>query len=99
MSLTVTNDDQLMREIDARRGDLIALTQELIRIPTLNPPGENYRDICEYMAKRLRPQGFEIELIRAEGTPGDCAKYPRWNVIARREGIWPGGLRAFQFAY
>ncbi|MES0880949.1 acetylornithine deacetylase/succinyl-diaminopimelate desuccinylase family protein [Roseibium sp. SCP14] len=78
--------DKMIQEIDARRDDLIVLTQELLRIPTLNPPGENYREICEYLDKRLRRSGFEIELIRAHGTPGDCEKYPRWNIVARREG-------------
>lgn len=78
--------DHLIREIDNRRDDLIALTQDLLRIPTLNPPGENYRDICEFLGKRLSRNGFEIELIRAHGAPGDCEKHPRWNVIARRTG-------------
>ena len=83
-------DERLCQEVESRRADLIALTQELIRIPTLNPPGENYRDICEFLAKRLKASGFEIEMVRAEGTPGDCAKYPRWNVVARRDGVGPG---------
>ena len=38
--------NQILGEIDSRRDDLISLTQELIRIPTLNPPGDNYREIC-----------------------------------------------------
>lgn len=76
--------------IGAKRDDLIALTRDLIRIPTLNPPGENYRDICDYLDKRLRSHGFETQLIRAEGTPGDSEKYPRWNIIARREGHGSG---------
>lgn len=80
----------LQREIDARRDDLIALTQDLIRIPTLNPPGEAYLEICEYLAERLRPRGFAIEMVRAHGTPGDSDRYPRWNVIARREGAEAG---------
>lgn len=80
----------LQREIDARRDDLIALTQDLIRIPTLNPPGEAYLKICEYLAERLRPRGFAIEMVRAHGTPGDSDRYPRWNVIARREGAEAG---------
>ena len=77
-------------EIDSRRDDLISLTQELIRIPTLNPPGENYREICEFLSKRLQKSGFGIELVRAKGTPGDSDKYPRWNVVARREGAHRG---------
>ncbi|PWW00464.1 succinyl-diaminopimelate desuccinylase [Hoeflea marina] len=80
----------LSREIVARRDDLVELTQDLIRIPTLNPPGEFYRDICEYLATRLGRSGFDIKLLRARGTPGDSDRYPRWNVIARREGAGPG---------
>ncbi len=82
--------DNLFSAIDAKRDDIIALAQDLIRIPTLNPPGENYRLICEYLEKRLSGKGFEVELIRAHGTPGDSEKYPRWNVVARKEGAHKG---------
>lgn len=80
----------LRQAISDRRDDLVALTQDLIRIPTLNPPGQDYRRVCEYLDKRLRAQGFETQLIRATGTPGDSDKYPRWNIVARREGKYPG---------
>jgi succinyl-diaminopimelate desuccinylase len=82
--------DRLRQEIEQRREDLIALTQMLIRIPTLNPPGEHYRDICEALARRLRLSGFDITLVRAEGTPGDSDRFPRWNIIARRDGAYAG---------
>ena len=81
---------RLMAALQERRDDLIALTQDLIRIPTLNPPGENYRDICDYLDRRLQASGFATQMIRARGTPGDCDAYPRWNVVARREGVRPG---------
>ena len=86
---------ELLDEIGRRRDDLIALTQDLIRIPTLNPPGECYRDICEFLANRLRAKGFSIELLRANGAPGDSDKYPRWNVVARKEGRAPGDCLHF----
>ena len=73
-----------------KRDDLIALTQSLIRIPTLNPPGENYRDICDHLETRLKARGFATQMIRAIGAPGDCDAYPRWNLVARREGTHPG---------
>ncbi len=82
--------DDLGAQIADRRDDLIALTQDLIRIPTLNPPGRYYREICEYLDRRLQAGGFATELLRAEGTPGDCAEFPRWNIVARREGALPG---------
>ncbi|MGL6209443.1 MAG: acetylornithine deacetylase/succinyl-diaminopimelate desuccinylase family protein, partial [Paracoccaceae bacterium] len=82
--------DKLRAAIDDRRDDLVALTQDLIRIPTLNPPGAHYRDICAYLEKRLRSVGFATTLIRAEGAPGDSDRYPRWNIVARREGARAG---------
>jgi succinyl-diaminopimelate desuccinylase len=78
--------DALMARIRAKREDLIALTQDLVRIPTLNPPGENYREICEYLKTRLEARGFVVELVRAYDAPGDSEKYPRWNIIARLDG-------------
>ncbi|WP_322893298.1 MULTISPECIES: acetylornithine deacetylase/succinyl-diaminopimelate desuccinylase family protein [unclassified Yoonia] len=86
----MTDQHALMTAITDRRDDLIALTQDLIRIPTLNPPGALYREICEYLDRRLRKSGFQTELIRAHGTPGDSDKYPRWNIVARREGTRAG---------
>ena len=80
----------LMVRIDGKRDDLIQLTQDLIRIPTLNPPGENYQAICDFLDKRLRRAGFQTQLIRAFDTPGDSEKYPRWNIIARRDGTSMG---------
>ena len=76
----------LMVRIDGKREDLIQLTQDLIRIPSLNPPGENYGAICDFLNKRLQASGFETQLIRAFDTPGDSERYPRWNIIARRDG-------------
>jgi len=81
---------QLSGEIDARRDDLIALTQYLVRIPTLNPPGARYREICDYLDARLTRAGFKTELIRATGAVGDSDQYPRWNLVARHEGTGLG---------
>ncbi|PZQ49417.1 MAG: succinyl-diaminopimelate desuccinylase [Rhodovulum sulfidophilum] len=80
----------LRRAVAARRGEVIDRARALIRVPTLNPPGENYREICELIAGWLEPLGFRCELIRAVGTPGDSERYPRWNLLARREGAGPG---------
>ncbi|AMJ48828.1 acetylornithine deacetylase/succinyl-diaminopimelate desuccinylase family protein [Cereibacter sphaeroides] len=83
------DDRRLIAEVEARRADLVALTQDLVRIPTLNPPGRNYRALCDMLAARLAPQ-FEVELVRAHGAPGDSETYPRWNLIARRQGARDG---------
>ncbi len=80
----------LRREITARQNELIELTRDLVKMPTLNPPGIGYLEICQYLARRLEKRGFQIELVRAYDTPGDSDKYPRWNMIARHQGKNPG---------
>lgn len=82
--------DRLLTAIDARAGDLVALTAELIRFPTINPPGDAYRPCAEYVGERLKKRGFEIEYVRGEGAPGDSDRYPRINVVARFDGRSPG---------
>ncbi|MEL6783933.1 MAG: acetylornithine deacetylase/succinyl-diaminopimelate desuccinylase family protein [Pseudomonadota bacterium] len=81
---------QLDARIDDKRQDLVALTQALIRIPTINPPGDAYTPCVELVGERLRKRGFEVEYIRAFDTPGDSDAFPRINVVARREGSRPG---------
>ncbi len=83
-------DSALLTRIDQSREGLVRLTQDLVRIPTLNPPGLNYREICDYLAARLLASGFTVELIRAHGAPGDSYSLPRWNLIARYDGGQPG---------
>jgi len=88
--MTHPNEHALLASIEEREGEIAALAQALIRIPSVNPPGEFYRDCAELIGQRLAPRGFQVEYLRAEGAPGDSDRYPRWNVVARREGAGPG---------
>ncbi|MEZ5879631.1 MAG: acetylornithine deacetylase/succinyl-diaminopimelate desuccinylase family protein [Nitratireductor sp.] len=80
----------LFERIDGSIDDLVALTCDLVRFPTINPPGEAYTPCAEYIANRLRRSGFDIRFERGTDTPGDTDRYPRTNVIARRAGRRPG---------
>lgn len=91
----MTLAERLNRAVETRRDDLVELCRSLVRIPTVNPPGRNYREICDLLDRRLRGAGFETELIRATGAPGDSDRYPRWNIVARREGRQPGACVHF----
>jgi succinyl-diaminopimelate desuccinylase len=78
--------ENLLKIIDARREELVELARALIRFPTINPPGEAYQPCAEFIGRRLGARGFAVNYVRAAGTPGDSERYPRINVIARREG-------------
>ncbi|WP_173931532.1 acetylornithine deacetylase/succinyl-diaminopimelate desuccinylase family protein [Chelativorans sp. Marseille-P2723] len=83
-------NEALSKAVAERKDELVALTADLIRFPTINPPGEAYTPCAQYIAAQLTARGFETRLIRAEGTPGDTSRYPRTNIVARREGFRPG---------
>jgi len=88
-------DERLSRTIEERTDELTALAADLIRFPTVNPPGDAYRPCAEFIADRLRKRSFGVEFIRAEGTPGDSDRYPRINVVARFDGRTRGSTVHF----
>ncbi|MBL4603681.1 MAG: acetylornithine deacetylase/succinyl-diaminopimelate desuccinylase family protein [Emcibacteraceae bacterium] len=77
--------DKTFELIEKSEVALVRLCQDLIRFPTVNPPGNDYQACVEYIGNRLKNRGFTVEYIRAYGAPGDCADYPRYNVVARYE--------------
>ena len=64
-----------------RAGEAVALLQGLLRINTINPPG-NERPAQELVAAPLRSAGFEVSLV------GDDPGRP--NLVARLRGREPG---------
>ena len=80
----------LFRRIDDRSGEVAELTASLIRIPTVNPPGDAYEPCARFLGERLAARGFTVEYLRAEDMVGDSDRYPRLNVVARIEGARPG---------
>jgi succinyl-diaminopimelate desuccinylase len=88
--MTHPTEEALLAAIEARSDEMVALTRDLIRIPSVNPPGDFYRDCAELIGTRLTARGFAVDYLRAEGSPGDSDRYPRWNVVARRDGSSPG---------
>jgi succinyl-diaminopimelate desuccinylase len=90
---------QLAAIVESMRDDLVRLTQDLVRIPSVNPPGEDYAGCARLVGDRLRPHGFAIEEIRATGAPADSEKFPRINVFARLDGADPGPCVHFNSHY
>ena len=78
--------ERLFARIEDLRDELVALTQALVRIPTVNPPGELYEDCARFIGKWLAGNGFAVEYPRAVGEKEDSDRYPRTNVVARLEG-------------
>jgi succinyl-diaminopimelate desuccinylase len=78
--------DRVTAEVDRARDELVQLTADLVRIPTVNPPGEQY-DVCaHFLGDDLQRRGFAIEYIAADGRPEHTVRHPRVNVVASRRG-------------
>ena len=78
--------DRVLAEVERARDELVDFAAELIRIPTVNPPGENYRECAESIGVRLGAWGMAVQYVEAEGRAEHTKSHPRVNVIARSAG-------------
>ncbi len=75
--------------LDAHAGDLAMLLQRLVRLPTVNPPGENYAAITALLVRELRAAGlvsqrFSIPAARLNRhLPRAQHAFPRYNVLGQ----------------
>jgi succinyl-diaminopimelate desuccinylase len=82
--------DRVTAEVDRARHEIVELAAELVRIPTVNPPGDGYDACAHFLGDDLKRRGFAVEYIAADGRPEHTARHPRVNVIgSRREGAGP----------
>ena len=81
---------RVLRAVEALTDEMVGFTAELIRIPTVNPPGELYDDCARLLGERLGRCGFEVEYHSAEGRPEHTPAHPRVNVVGTRPGSGPG---------
>jgi succinyl-diaminopimelate desuccinylase len=82
--------DRVLAAVDELADECVAFTSELVRVPTVNPPGEHYADGARVIGERLARFGFEVEYLAAEGRPEHTAAHPRINVVGSRVGGRPG---------
>jgi succinyl-diaminopimelate desuccinylase len=67
-------------------GDLVVFLQKLVRLRTVNPPGENYGEITTLLATALRDAGLRVRRVpippalQKKHQPDQLA-YPRYNLI------------------
>ncbi len=73
--------DDLLQQVDQAQDEIIALEQDLVRIPSVNTgfmPTGNESAVCKYIQDWLARDGIQSEVL--ESAPG------RGNIIARLEG-------------
>ena len=56
--------DVILDAVDELAPRLVGLLQELIRIPTVNPPGEGYEEFCALLRAVFDDLGYETRTVR-----------------------------------
>lgn len=79
-------EDAVLGQVDAIGGEMVAFLQGLTRIPTVNPPGEEYRAGAEYIGNQLQQFGYETQYVTADDRWEHTPQHPRVNVIGRMAG-------------
>jgi succinyl-diaminopimelate desuccinylase len=78
--------DRVLSAVEAARDEIVAFTSALIRVPTVNPPGDAYEACARVIGNQLAAGGFEVDYIAADGRPEHTRTHPRVNVVGLRRG-------------
>ena len=78
--------DRILTEIDRARDEIVDFASRLVRIPTVNPPGDDYEICARVIGDELRAHGAEVQLLPATGRDEHTPEHPRINVIGRHAG-------------
>jgi len=87
--LSVSVQDAICRSVETISDEMISWLQDLIRIPTINPPGENYIAGADFIGRKLKQFGYDTHYIAAEGMAEHTPEHPRVNVLGRINGSQP----------
>jgi succinyl-diaminopimelate desuccinylase len=79
----VSDAERVSATVDALRDECAAFLQQLVRIPTVNPPGERYEDCARLIGDRLTALGYAVQYVRPRA-PHDGPS--RVNVFGRLDG-------------
>jgi succinyl-diaminopimelate desuccinylase len=71
----------VLERVEGLADEMVAFTQALVRIPTVNPPGERYAECAELIASRLTEFGYAVETIPADGLAEHTQEHPRINIV------------------
>ena len=68
----------LRHALDAHKNAILVLAQDLISIPSENPPGKHYRECADRIRAELDRLGLTYQVAEAPGFP-EC---PRYNLLS-----------------
>ncbi len=84
----MSSSSRLLELIDGYRDWVIDILSKLVSIPTVNPPGRNFKEFVDYAESLLKELGMDVRVyevpkdVVAKHYP-EYADYPRYILIAR----------------
>src|SRR5712692_5859730 len=78
--------ERILSEVDRAAEEIVQFTADLVRIPTVNPPGEAYDACARFLGEYFERRALGVEYIAAEGRAEHTTRHPRVNVIGSRRG-------------
>jgi succinyl-diaminopimelate desuccinylase len=88
-SASLRQESAVLRAVESIAGEAVDFLKGLTRIPTINPPGEEYRAGAEFIGAKLKEFGYSCQFVAADGRPEHTPTHPRINVIGQMEDCQP----------
>ena len=81
--------DRIVAEVDRAADEIVDFASRLVRIATVNPPGDEYETCANLIGDQLRAHGADVQLLPAIGRFEHTPEHPRINVVGRFDGRGP----------
>src|SRR5215471_5716417 len=79
-------EEKVAARVDELASEMIDWLRAFVRIPTVNPPGENYKDCAHFVSDKLTEFGYDVSFVEVSDRPECSLKHPRINVVGRLPG-------------
>ncbi|HLG15755.1 MAG TPA: acetylornithine deacetylase/succinyl-diaminopimelate desuccinylase family protein [Blastocatellia bacterium] len=88
--MPTADQNAVCAEVDRLADEMVAFVQSIVRIPSVNPPGEHYAECADAIGGLMQQFGYEVRFVTATDGPEHTAQFPRVNVIGQLSGHGPG---------
>jgi succinyl-diaminopimelate desuccinylase len=77
-----------LQHVETISDHMLTTLKDLVRIPTVNPPGSHYQEFCDYAVAQLRQMDCEVDLVPVPTEREDelypfGKGHPRMSVVGR----------------
>lgn len=82
----ISSETAVVDRIDELADEMVEFLRQIVRIPTVNPPGEHYADCARVIGEKLQDFGYDVNYVEATDRPECTRDHPRVNLIGRLPG-------------